>query len=94
MEMLYPDFRRAVKHVYTATPLTIRDYYHTKNGALYGYAKDCDNILLSQIPVFTKVHNLYLTGQCVGLHGICGVPLSAILTAEAIVGANQIMKKL
>ena len=94
MEMLYPDFRRTVKHVYTATPLTIRDYYHTKNGALYGYAKDCDNILLSQIPVFTKVHNLYLTGQCVGLHGICGVPLSAILTAEAIVGANQIMKKL
>jgi hypothetical protein len=30
----------------------------------------------------------------VGLHGICGVPLSAITTAEALVGKNRIIEKL
>lgn len=91
---IYPDFRRAIKHIYAATPLTIRDYFHTKNGAIYGYSKDCENILHSQIPIFTKVKNLMLTGQNVGLHGICGVPLSAINTAEAIVGTNKIINKM
>lgn len=94
MEELYPDFRRCIKRHYTATPLTIRDFYHNKQGAIYGFAKDCNNLMVSQLPVFTKVRNLYLTGQCIGLHGICGVPLSAIVTAEAIVGKNVILNKL
>ena len=94
MELRYPDFRRAIKHIYTATPLTVRDYFHTKHGSLYGYEKDCENFLRSQVPIFTKVSNLLLTGQNIGLHGICGVPLSAINTAEAIVGVNQIIRKM
>ena len=94
MEELHPHFRQAVKQVWSGSPLTIRDYYHTTRGAIYGYSKDCNNLLLSQVPVVTKVRNLFLTGQCVGLHGICGVPLSAITTAEAIVGRNVIIRKL
>ena len=35
-----------------------------------------------------------MTGQNVNLHGFCGVPLTAINTVEAIVGLNQIIKKI
>jgi len=41
--------------------------------------------------VFTRVPNLLLTGQCINLHGMCGVPLTAINTAQAIVGENVII---
>ena len=78
-------------HIYAASPLTVRDYYHTKEGALFGYRKDSDNPVLTQIPVYTKVRNLLLTGQNINLHGICGVPLTAINTAEAILGTNTII---
>lgn len=94
MERLYPDFRDTVAGCFTSSPLTIRDYFGTVNGALYGYVKDCLNIAASQVPIYTKVSNLLLTGQNNNLHGICGVPLTAIDTTEAIVGKNMIIKKI
>ena len=42
------------------------------------------------LPVYTKVRNLYLTGQNLILHGNCGVPLTALSTAEAVLGRNLI----
>jgi len=47
-----------------------------------------------QLPVVTKLHNLFMTGQNVNLHGCCGVPLTAINTAEAIVGQGTILERL
>ncbi|MDE5644926.1 MAG: NAD(P)/FAD-dependent oxidoreductase, partial [Muribaculaceae bacterium] len=80
--------------VYAASPLTVRDYFNTRNGAIFGGRKDCENLMRSQLPVFTKVRNLLLTGQNINLHGICGVPLTAINTAEAILGRNVLLKKI
>lgn len=94
MEEVRPGFGQCVKSLWSASPLTVRDYYNAPAGAIYGFAKDCQNPLAAQVPVVTKVTNLLLTGQCVGLHGICGVPLSAITTAEALVGKNRIIEKL
>lgn len=94
LEHLFPGFRAKVDRVYAASPLTIRDYYHTKEGALFGYRKDCQHLLLSQISVYTKVQNLLLTGQNINLHGICGVPLTAINTCEAILGTNFLIKEI
>ena len=91
MKEMYPDFRSCVEAVNTASPLTIRDYYGTKHGAMFGYAKDWKNMALSQVPVVTKIPNLLLTGQCINLHGFCGVPLTAIATSEAILGQNHIL---
>lgn len=91
---LFPGFGDMVAHVYAASPLTVRDYYHTKEGAIFGYRKDTDNLVLTQIPVYTKVRNLLLTGQNINLHGICGVPLTAINTAEAILGSNAIVNQI
>jgi all-trans-retinol 13,14-reductase len=94
MELLYPGFREQCDTIFASSPLTIRDYYNEPEGALYGLHKDCENIAESQVPVYTKVRNLYMTGQNVNLHGFCGVPLTAINTAEAIVGINKIVDKI
>jgi all-trans-retinol 13,14-reductase len=88
---LFPDFKEHIAHIYAASPLTIRDYFKTKDGAIFGYRKDCKNLVFSQLAVYTKVKNLFLTGQNVNLHGICGVPLTAINTSEAILGEHTII---
>lgn len=91
MEEIYPDFRDCIDQVNTASPLTIRDYYGAREGGMAGFARDCNHMILSQVPVVTKASNLFLTGQYNNLHGFCGVPLSAITTAEAILGPNVVI---
>ena len=51
-------------------------------------------MMLSQLPIWTKVKNLLLTGQNINLHGICGVPLTAVNTVEALVGRDQLLTKI
>ena len=94
MEKLYPDFHDKIDFITASSPLTIRDYYGNKEGSNYGFQKDSHNIMLSQMSVFTKVKNLFLTGQNVNIHGLCGVSLTAIQTAEAFVGPNAIVRKI
>lgn len=94
LSIIFPGFEDMVEKIYAASPLTIRDYYHTKDGAMFGNRKDCDNLLYSQLSVFTKVKNLLLTGQNINLHGMCGVPLTAINTADAILGMNYLVKEI
>ena len=94
LERACPGIRADIDFCFASTPLTIRDYYGTKEGALYGYNRDCKNMALSQLPVATKVRNLLLTGQNINLHGICGVPLTAIETAEALAGRGVIVRKI
>lgn len=94
MEKTYPGFRSGIEFSFASSPLTIRDYYGNKYGSNYGFQKDSNNLMLSQMSVFTKVKNLYLTGQNVNIHGFCGVSITAIETAEALVGHNEIVKKI
>ena len=94
MERLYPNFRNRIDFVFASSPLTIRDYYGNKEGSNYGFQKDSRNLMLSQMSVVTKVKNLHLTGQNVNIHGLCGVSLTAIETAEALVGQNTIVRKI
>ena len=91
MEWIYPGFRSKIESIHTSSPLTIRDFYGVKEGSMYGYSKDAQQIALSQVPIFTKIRNLLLTGQNVNLHGICGVPLTAVNTAEALLGTNRLI---
>lgn len=94
VEEIHPNFKECIDKVNTSSPLTIRDFYGVKEGALCGYSKDYKNMALSQLPVVTKISNLLLTGQNNNLHGFCGVPLTAISTAEAILGRNYVLNKL
>lgn len=94
LELAVPGINDAIEQVWDASPLTIRDYYRTRNGSIFGYRTDCRNLMLSQLPVVTKIDNLLLTGQNNNLHGICGVPLTAINTVEAILGTNYIINRI
>ncbi len=94
LEEIHPDIRSCIEDANTASPLTIRDWYGVKEGAMCGYSKDCSNIPLSQVPVVTRASNLLLTGQNCNLHGFCGVPLTAINTCEAILGRNYIINRI
>ena len=94
VEEMHPGFSDCIEAMNTSSPLTIRDFYGAKDGCICGYAKNCQNIALSQVPVVTKVSNLLLTGQNNNLHGFCGVPLTAINTCEAILGINYLINKI
>ena len=94
LEQSIPGIKNNIQYCFAATPLTIRDYYATKDGAIYGYMRDAHNIMHSQVPIATKVRNLYLTGQNVNLHGICGVPLTAIEVTEAFIGRGNLIDKI
>lgn len=90
MEEMWPGFAACVEAVNSASPLTIRDFYGVKEGSLYGFSKDCHHLIYSHVPVYTKVPNLFLTGQNCYLHGFCGVSLTAVETAETLLGRNVI----
>lgn len=94
LERIHPGFRDCIEAINTASPLTIRDYYGVKHGSMCGYQKDSKNITMSHLAVTTKIPNLLLTGQCIHLHGFCGVPLTAIKTCEAILGENHVLNKI
>lgn len=88
------DWQQSVVRSHTSSPLTIRDYYGVPQGSLYGFQKDANHIMNTQLVVNTKVRNLYLTGQCVNLHGLCGVAITALSTAETILGPDTICREL
>lgn len=94
MEEMIPNFRTYIQEINAASPLTIRDFYGAKQGSMSGFSKDYRTILATQLSVWTKIQNLYLTGQYVSLHGFCGVPLTAIRTSEAILGNGLILNQL
>ncbi|MBR4564852.1 MAG: NAD(P)/FAD-dependent oxidoreductase [Paludibacteraceae bacterium] len=77
----YYDIRSAIQNVYAATPLTVRDYYNNPGGTVFSQ-------MGLNVPFITRTDNLFVTGQSVLFHGLCGVPLTAILTAEAVSGQD------
>lgn len=86
--------RETIVYQESGSPLTIRDYYGTPRGALYGIHRSSSNPLQSSLSPKTRLANLYLTGQDVNFHGMVGVSLTAIMTAETIVGRNTIVNKI
>jgi len=86
--------REMIAYLEVGSPLTIRDYYGTPHGAMYGIHRSSVNPMQSSLSTRTRLTNLYLTGQDVNFHGLIGTSLTAILTAEAIVGKNVIVNKL
>ena len=94
MESDCAGFNACIESVEASSPLTIRDYYGNKEGSLYGLRRDCNNMMLTQLSVYTKVRNLFLTGQDVNIHGMCGVALTAISTVEALTADPTLREKI
>ena len=79
----YPNLEDAIDKIYVSTPLTIRDFYANPNGAMYGQHG-------LNIPIKTKLENLYMTGQAVRFNGLYGMAVTAQMTAEIILGRSLI----
>lgn len=86
LDRFIPELVGNVEDVFSSTPLTLRDYNGTYRGSMYGFHKDCNHIMYTKLSVNTKVENLYLTGQSVNLHGMCGVAITSLMTSEAVLG--------
>lgn len=94
IEGCMPGFGENVESVFAATPLTIRDYTGSKEGTLYGTEKNINELVSSHISPRTKLGNLLLTGQNLNMHGILGVPLTAIQTCGELIGLNRLISKI
>ena len=89
-----PGLKRAVKQVYTASPLTFRDYTGIVDGSAYGMLNDCQCPLETILCPQTKLGGLYLTGQNLNNHGALGVVMTSIATAGEILGVDYVARKI
>lgn len=93
-ERFFPGLKAGIGAVFTASPLTYRDYTSTPGGSAYGIVKDCRNPIVSHLPARTKIPNLYLTGQNLNVHGCLGVAVSAAVTCSELLGTEYLAKKI
>ena len=69
---------------YTSTPLTYINYTGTPEGSAYGLVHDYRKFSESNIPIRTKIKNLFLTGQSINFHGMLGVSITSLLTCSSV----------
>lgn len=79
-----PGLEGAIECKYSSTPLTYRDYNATPQGSAFGYRKDYQNPMMTIVSARTPVHNLFMTGQSLMLHGLHGVTMTAGQTFSSI----------
>ena len=90
----FPYIKENIEKVYTASPLTYRDYTATPEGSAYGIVKDCRNPIVTLIPAQTRISNLLLTGQNLNIHGCLGTTISSAVTCSEILGTEYLSKKI
>jgi all-trans-retinol 13,14-reductase len=89
-----PDLADNIKSYCVSTPLTLRDYTGTVDGAMYGILRDSNKASRTLVMTRTKLPNLFLTGQNTVLHGLLGVTISAVLTCGELVGFENLLGKI
>jgi len=86
-----PEVGLAMQQPFMATPLTLRDYLHYPQGALYGIGHH-----LSRYPlqVATRVRGLYLSGQALAAPGLMGAMIGAFYTCGTLLGHQRVAEEL
>jgi all-trans-retinol 13,14-reductase len=90
----YPELKENMQASQIATPLTFRDYMGSPDGSIYGIMADVHNPAQTRIPVRTKIPNLLLTGQNIGLHGVLGVSINAVAACGELLGLDYLLQKI
>ena len=90
----YPEVKANIVSYKTATPLTFRDYMGAPDGSIYGMMPDVQNPMQTRVPIRTKIPNLLLAGQNVGLHGVLGVSINAVAVAGELIGLEYLLGKI
>lgn len=94
VSQFYPQLGQYIDRVFTASPLTYRDYTATPDGSAYGIIKDCRNPMVTLMPAKTRIRNLLLTGQNLNIHGCIGTTISSAVTCSEIIGMEYLAKKI
>ncbi|MBO4416969.1 MAG: NAD(P)/FAD-dependent oxidoreductase [Bacteroidales bacterium] len=87
-----PGLSRAVKEIYTSSPLTWQRY--TGSASAFGIRKDYRSVLTTVLSPRTPLPHLWLIGQSIGLHGVLGVSMTVLNTLSQIYGLETIRKEL
>ncbi|MBN2644646.1 MAG: NAD(P)/FAD-dependent oxidoreductase [Desulfuromonadaceae bacterium] len=74
-----------------ATPLTLRDYLDSPNGALYGGGHRVGQYPLQ---VATRIKGLYLSGQAILAPGLMGTMVGAFYSCGAFIGHERLLQEL
>ncbi|MBI2258668.1 MAG: NAD(P)/FAD-dependent oxidoreductase [Flavobacteriia bacterium] len=91
---ILPEIKDNILNIYSATPLTFRDYVGTSNGSCYGILKNSNFPTSTMINSKTKIPNLFLTGQNLIFHGILGTCVGAFVTAFHFVDSKLLIQKI
>lgn len=94
LEKHIPNIRSAIKGIYSASPLSYRDYIGNVAGSLYGPCLSSSAPLQHYIGPTSKISNLYFTGQHVNMHGILGVSIGALLTCSVLLNHTDIFDRI
>lgn len=94
VEKDFPEIKNQIDAIYPLSPLSYRDYINNVEGEMYGVEHDCNNAVYSRVFPATKVKNLFLTGQNVNMHGMLGVALGSMLTANEFVPIDNIVESI
>ena len=93
LEGVFPGIRTKIADVYSASPLTFRDYIGSKDGSMYGILKNSKSPSQTIVNTKTKIPNLHLTGQNISLHGILGVTIGAFVTCFSFIDKEKLITK-
>ncbi len=94
VEQHLPGLRQCIRHYYTSTPLTYRDYTGTEGGSMYGIAKDVHLGSACRVPHRTRIPNVFQTGQNINSHGMLGVLVGTIVTCSELLTAKTIYEQI
>lgn len=86
-ETALPGLKDSIENVWTSTPRTYEDYTGIPGGSAFGIIKDWKSPLTTFLSPRTGASNLFLTGGSLGLHGLLGVSMTALLTCRTIFDA-------
>ncbi|MFT4061369.1 MAG: NAD(P)/FAD-dependent oxidoreductase [Edaphocola sp.] len=90
----FPEIKDNLLAMKVASPLTFRDYMGSPDGSMYGIMADVRQPELASIPIRTKIPNLLLTGQNIGIHGVLGVSINAVAVCSEILGMGYLLGKI
>ncbi|MBQ3656885.1 MAG: NAD(P)/FAD-dependent oxidoreductase [Bacteroidales bacterium] len=90
----FPGLKNSVKYYYTSTPLTYVDYTGTKNGSMYGIAKDVRLGAACRVLHRLRIPNVFQAGQNINAHGILGVIVGSLVTCSEFLTAQTIYQQI
>ena len=86
VEQHAPGLRESIDCYFTSTPLTYEQYTSTKEGSMYGVAKDVKLGSACHVPSRTRIPNLLFAGQNVNSHGMLGTLVGTLVTCGEVLG--------